>query len=73
MVTCHHSLPPLCSEQGHLTRFLSYGLELSVIAIEADHTLVAMASKFDEELVCALEKAKRKKVGASLYLDGSVF
>lgn len=66
-------MPPLCSEQGHLTRFLSFGLELSVIAIEADHTLVAMASKFDEQLVCALEKEKRKKVGASIYLGGSMF
>lgn len=59
--------PPLCSQQGHLTRFLSFGLGLSVTAIEADHTLVAMASKFDGQLLWALEKEKQKKVGALLF------
>ncbi|XP_061574496.1 protein RRNAD1 [Cololabis saira] len=53
------------SGQGHLTRFLSFGLGLSVTAIEADHALVAMASKFDGELVCALDKERQKKVGSS--------
>ncbi|KAA8579068.1 hypothetical protein FQN60_018809, partial [Etheostoma spectabile] len=47
--------------QGHLTRFLSFGLGLSVTAIEADHTLVAMASKFDGQLLLALEKERQKK------------
>lgn len=60
------SFPPLCSKQGHLTRFLSYGLGLNVTAIEADRTLVAMASKFDGQLVWSLEKEKQKKVGALL-------
>lgn len=55
--------PPLFSEQGHLTRFLSFGLGLSVTAIEADRTLVAMASRFDGQLLWALEKEKQKKVG----------
>lgn len=50
------------SQQGHLTRFLSFGLGLSVTAIEADPALVAMATKFDTELVCALEKEKQKTV-----------
>uniref|UniRef100_A0A669CWS7 Methyltransferase like 25B n=1 Tax=Oreochromis niloticus TaxID=8128 RepID=A0A669CWS7_ORENI len=50
------------SGQGHLTRFLSFGLGLSVTAIEADPTLVTMASKFDGQLVWALEKEKQKKV-----------
>ncbi|XP_031723295.1 methyltransferase-like protein 25B isoform X1 [Anarrhichthys ocellatus] len=54
------------SGQGHLTRFLSFGLGLSVTAIEADGTLVATASKFDGQLLCALEKEAQKKVGASL-------
>ncbi|XP_074509018.1 methyltransferase-like protein 25B [Sebastes fasciatus] len=54
------------SGQGHLTRFLSFGLGLSVTAIEADHTLVAMASKFDGQLLWALEKEKQKKNCASL-------
>ncbi|XP_049438731.1 protein RRNAD1 [Epinephelus fuscoguttatus] len=49
------------SGQGHLTRFLSFGLGLSVTAIEADHTLVAMASRFDQQLLWALEKEKQKK------------
>ncbi|XP_045900939.1 protein RRNAD1 isoform X1 [Micropterus dolomieu] len=52
------------SGQGHLTRFLSFGLGLSVTAIEADRTLVAMASKFDEQLLWALEKEKQKKSGS---------
>lgn len=50
------------SQQGHLTRFLSFGLGLSVTAIEADRALVAMATKFDAQLVCALEKEKQKAV-----------
>ncbi|XP_070691025.1 methyltransferase-like protein 25B [Pempheris klunzingeri] len=55
------------SGQGHLTRFLSFGLRLSVTAIEADHTLVAMASKFDGQLLWALEKEKQKKSCSSLH------
>ncbi|KAE8289240.1 Protein RRNAD1 [Larimichthys crocea] len=54
------------SGQGHLTRFLSFGLGLSVTAIEADHNLVAMASRFDGQLLWALEKEKQKKSGSSL-------
>ncbi|XP_068996910.1 methyltransferase-like protein 25B [Embiotoca jacksoni] len=53
------------SGQGHLTRFLSFGLGLSVTAIEADRTLVAMASKFDGQLLWALEKERQKKNCAS--------
>ncbi|KAG7221172.1 hypothetical protein INR49_017491 [Caranx melampygus] len=49
------------SGQGHLTRFLSFGLGLSVTAIEADQTLVTMASRFDGQLLWALEKEKQKK------------
>uniref|UniRef100_A0A3Q1FLJ1 Methyltransferase like 25B n=1 Tax=Acanthochromis polyacanthus TaxID=80966 RepID=A0A3Q1FLJ1_9TELE len=49
------------SGQGHLTRFLSFGLGLSVTAIEADHTLVTMASRFDGQLIWALEKENQKK------------
>lgn len=32
-------------------------------AIEADRTLVAMASRFDGQLLWVLEKEKQKKVG----------
>ncbi|XP_051922317.1 protein RRNAD1 isoform X1 [Hippocampus zosterae] len=49
------------SGQGHLTRYLSFGLGLSVTAIEADPALVAMATKFDGQLLCALDKERRKK------------
>ncbi|XP_028326891.1 methyltransferase-like protein 25B [Gouania willdenowi] len=54
------------SGQGHLTRFLSFGLGLSVTAIEADHVLVATATKFDGELLQALEKENQKKNSGSL-------
>lgn len=49
------------SGQGHLTRFLSYGLGLSVTAIEADQHLVSMATVFDRQLLWALDKEKQKK------------
>lgn len=45
-----------------MTRFLSFGLGLSVTGIEADPALVTMASKFDRELLWTLEKEKQKKV-----------
>ncbi|XP_041648515.1 protein RRNAD1 [Cheilinus undulatus] len=54
------------SGQGHLTRFLSFGLGLSVTAIEADQTLVTMASRFDGQLLWALEKERQKKNCPSL-------
>ncbi|XP_013880021.1 LOW QUALITY PROTEIN: methyltransferase-like protein 25B [Austrofundulus limnaeus] len=50
------------SGQGHLTRFLSFGLGLSVTAIEADHDLVSMASRYDSELLWVLQKEKQKKI-----------
>uniref|UniRef100_A0A673A7S7 Protein RRNAD1-like n=1 Tax=Sphaeramia orbicularis TaxID=375764 RepID=A0A673A7S7_9TELE len=53
------------SGQGHLTRFMSFGLGLSVTAIEADHNLVSMASRFDGQLLQALEKEKQKKLPTS--------
>ncbi|XP_061675599.1 protein RRNAD1 [Syngnathoides biaculeatus] len=53
------------SGQGHLTRFLSFGLGLSVTAIEADPALVATATKFDGQLLCALEKERKKKQKSS--------
>lgn len=49
------------SGQGHLTRFLSYGLGLSVTAIEADQHLVSMATVFDKQLLWAMEKEQQKK------------
>lgn len=52
-------------KQGHLTRFLSYGLGLKVTTIEADATLVEMASKFDRELEWTLEK-EQKRVSTKL-------
>ncbi|KAK2845075.1 hypothetical protein Q5P01_011734 [Channa striata] len=61
-----HRVVDVGSGQGHLSRFLSFGLGLSVTAIEADHTLVAMASRFDGQLMWVLEKEKQKKNGSSL-------
>lgn len=46
---------------------MSYGLGLKVTTIEADVTLVKMASKFDRELEWTLEK-EQKKVSAGLDL-----
>ncbi|KAK5861690.1 hypothetical protein PBY51_017147 [Eleginops maclovinus] len=67
---CDHtdcsSVVDVGSGQGHLTRFLSFGLGLTVTAIEADRTLVAMATKFDAELLGVLEKEKQKESCSSL-------
>ncbi|XP_032647988.1 methyltransferase-like protein 25B [Chelonoidis abingdonii] len=49
------------SGQGHLSRFLAFGLGLSVTAIEGDGRLVDMATKFDRELVWALEKEQARR------------
>ncbi|XP_059195793.1 protein RRNAD1 [Centropristis striata] len=64
--TACSSVVDVGSGQGHLTRFLSFGLGLSVTAIEADHTLVSTASKFDAELLWTLEKEMQKKSCSSL-------
>uniref|UniRef100_A0A4W4G346 Methyltransferase domain-containing protein n=1 Tax=Electrophorus electricus TaxID=8005 RepID=A0A4W4G346_ELEEL len=52
------------SGQGHLTRFLSFGLGLDVTGIEADTNLVSMASIFDQQLLSTLAK-ERQKSGTS--------
>ncbi|KAM3873512.1 methyltransferase-like protein 25B [Diretmus argenteus] len=60
------------SGQGHLTRFLSFGFGLSVTGIEADHTLAAMASRFDGQLLLTLEKETQKQNSSSqLLVSGS--
>lgn len=48
------------SGQGHLTRFLSFGLGLDVTGIEADPNLVSMANKFDRQLLLTLTKENRR-------------
>ncbi|KAL6488553.1 hypothetical protein MHYP_G00022940 [Metynnis hypsauchen] len=48
------------SGQGHLTRFLSFGLGLDVTGIEADPNLVSMASRFDGQLLLTLAKENQK-------------
>ncbi|KAL2084376.1 hypothetical protein ACEWY4_019894 [Coilia grayii] len=53
------------SGQGHLTRFLSFGLGLSVTAVEADANLVSMARKFDGQLRLTLEKERLRKTNDS--------
>ncbi|NXW45141.1 RRNAD protein, partial [Nyctiprogne leucopyga] len=42
--------------QGHLSRFLAFGLGLSVTAVEGDSRLVSMAERFDRELLRELRK-----------------
>ncbi|KAG1947953.1 protein RRNAD1 isoform X2 [Pimephales promelas] len=48
------------SGQGHLTRFLSFGLGLDVTGIEADPNLVSMANKFDRQLLLTLTKENQR-------------
>ncbi|XP_075763636.1 methyltransferase-like protein 25B isoform X2 [Pelodiscus sinensis] len=57
---CDHVVD-IGSGQGHLSRFLAFGLGLSVTAIEGDRRLVDMATKFDQELVWALEKEQARR------------
>ncbi|XP_075419643.1 methyltransferase-like protein 25B isoform X2 [Tenrec ecaudatus] len=48
------------SGQGHLSRFMSLGLGLSVKSIEGDQRLVERARRLDQELMQALEKQQRR-------------
>ncbi|XP_004589101.2 methyltransferase-like protein 25B isoform X1 [Ochotona princeps] len=49
------------SGQGHLSRFMSLGLGLTVKSIEGDQRLVERAQRLDQELLQALEKEERRK------------
>ncbi|KAL8184907.1 UNVERIFIED_CONTAM: hypothetical protein K2H54_032001 [Gekko kuhli] len=53
------------SGQGHLSRFLAFGLHLSVTAVEEDPHLVGQAVKFDQELVQALKKEQARGTQAA--------
>lgn len=55
-----NSVVDVGSGQGHLTRFLSFGLGLHVAGIEADPALVSMATKFDKQLLLTLAKESQK-------------
>ncbi|NXS37183.1 RRNAD protein, partial [Pomatostomus ruficeps] len=44
--------------QGHLSRFLAFGLGLSVTAVESDSRLAGMAKRFDQELLRELGKTR---------------
>uniref|UniRef100_A0A803SNG3 Methyltransferase like 25B n=1 Tax=Anolis carolinensis TaxID=28377 RepID=A0A803SNG3_ANOCA len=44
------------SGQGHLSRFLAFGLNLPVTALEGDARLASQAAKFDQELLQVLKK-----------------
>lgn len=57
-----HDVIDVGSGQGHLTRFLSFGLGLSVTAIEADAHLVLMARKFDDQLCWTLAKERLREI-----------
>lgn len=67
----NHTFKAASSQQGHLTRFLSFGLGLSVTAVEADPALVATATKFDAQLTRALEKEQQKTVSLFCSLSAS--
>ncbi|KAK6467097.1 protein RRNAD1 isoform X1 [Huso huso] len=59
------------SGQGHLTRFLSLGLGLSVTGVEANPALVSMATKFDRELrSVALKERAREGAKTGVAPDG---
>ncbi|NWI06327.1 RRNAD protein, partial [Tichodroma muraria] len=44
--------------QGHLSRFLAFGLGLSVTAVDSDGRLVGLAERFDQELLRELGKTR---------------
>ncbi|XP_066193924.1 methyltransferase-like protein 25B [Sylvia atricapilla] len=44
--------------QGHLSRFLAFGLGLSVTTVESDGRLVGLAERFDQELLRELGKTR---------------
>ncbi|XP_068851480.1 methyltransferase-like protein 25B isoform X1 [Aphelocoma coerulescens] len=44
--------------QGHLSRFLAFGLGLSVTAVESDGRLAGLAERFDQELLRELGKMR---------------
>ncbi|XP_041320867.1 protein RRNAD1 isoform X1 [Pyrgilauda ruficollis] len=44
--------------QGHLSRFLAFGLGLGVTAVESDGRLVGLAERFDQELLRELGKSR---------------
>uniref|UniRef100_A0ACB8G7F2 Uncharacterized protein n=1 Tax=Sphaerodactylus townsendi TaxID=933632 RepID=A0ACB8G7F2_9SAUR len=56
---CRHVVD-VGSGQGHLSRFLAFGLHLPVTAVEEDPRLVSRAVKFDQELVQSLKKEQAK-------------
>ncbi|XP_064354896.1 methyltransferase-like protein 25B isoform X2 [Dromaius novaehollandiae] len=58
------------SGQGHLSRFLAFGLGLPVTAVEGDGRLVEAAQRFDRELLQALEKAQARGVEVPLCPRG---
>ncbi|XP_029791817.1 protein RRNAD1 isoform X1 [Suricata suricatta] len=49
------------SGQGHLSRFMSLGLGLTVKSIDGDQRLVERARRLDRELLQALEKEEKRK------------
>ncbi|XP_056401112.1 methyltransferase-like protein 25B, partial [Hyla sarda] len=55
------------SGQGHLSRVLSFGQGLDVTAVEADHNLVAMATKFDHDLIYILKKERMRPTKGLAY------
>uniref|UniRef100_A0A7M4EK87 Methyltransferase like 25B n=1 Tax=Crocodylus porosus TaxID=8502 RepID=A0A7M4EK87_CROPO len=71
LAQCDH-IVDIGSGQGHLSRFLSFGLGLPVTAVEGNRHLVDTAKRFDQELVQALEKERARggKAARELSLRG---
>ncbi|XP_019375200.1 PREDICTED: protein RRNAD1 [Gavialis gangeticus] len=71
LAQCDH-IVDVGSGQGHLSRFLSFGLGLPVTAVEGNKHLVDTAKRFDRELVQALKKeqARGGKAVRELSLRG---
>ncbi|NXC11488.1 RRNAD protein, partial [Orthonyx spaldingii] len=53
---CEHVVD-IGAGQGHLSRFLAFGLGLSVTAVESDGRLAGLAERFDQELLRERGKA----------------
>uniref|UniRef100_A0A8C5TNL1 Ribosomal RNA adenine dimethylase domain containing 1 n=1 Tax=Malurus cyaneus samueli TaxID=2593467 RepID=A0A8C5TNL1_9PASS len=54
---CQHVVD-IGAGQGHLSRFLAFGLGLSVTAVDSDSRLASLAERFDQELLQELGKSK---------------
>ncbi|XP_069805871.1 methyltransferase-like protein 25B [Dendropsophus ebraccatus] len=66
-ITGYDHVVDIGSGQGHLSRVLSFSQGLNVTAVEADHNLVSMATKFDHDLIYMLKKKRMRPTKSSAY------